>query len=197
MNDNPKAASTQEGIASHFNCADITDPAEREQLLMEELRRTQNALSKAKDEINRKQRALAERAFEQEAADARDLLHAACWTADFDDEGNPTGFWFSDECRRVLGYETEEGLPGNGGSSDRFIAPRRPCPYQQRVPHRRNGGRSVRRQLLRAAQGRQAHVGPRRREVPARRSGHCALVHGRVRGHRRRGQESGAPATGP
>ena len=50
-------------------------------------------------------------------------MHAACWTADFDDEGNPTGFWFSDECRRVLGYETEEGLPGNGGSSDRFIAP--------------------------------------------------------------------------
>ena len=123
MNDNPKAASTQESIASHLNFADITDPAEREQLLMEELRRTQNALSKAKDEISRKQRALAERAFEQEAADARDLLHAACWTADFDDEGNPIGFWFSDECRRVLGYETEEGLPGNGGSSDRFIAP--------------------------------------------------------------------------
>lgn len=123
MNDNPKAASTQESIASHFDLADIADPAEREQLLMEELRRTQNALAKAKDEISRKQRALAERAFEQEAADARDLLHAACWTADFDDEGNPTGFWFSDECRRVLGYETEEGLPGNGGSSDRFIAP--------------------------------------------------------------------------
>ena len=123
MNDDPKAASTQENIASHFDLADITDPAEREQLLMEELRRTQNALAKAKDEISRKQRALAERAFEQEAADARDLLHAACWTADFDDEGNPAGFWFSDECRRVLGYETEEGLPGNGGSSDRFIAP--------------------------------------------------------------------------
>ena len=51
------------------------------------------------------------------------FLHAACWTADFDDEGNPTGFWFSAECRRVLGYETEEGLPGNGGTSDRFIAP--------------------------------------------------------------------------
>ena len=123
MNDDPKAASTQESIASHLNFADITDPAEREQLLMEELRRTQNALAKAKDEINRKQRALAERAFDQEAADARDLLHAACWTADFDEQGNPTGFWFSDECRRVLGYETEEGLPGNGGSSDRFIAP--------------------------------------------------------------------------
>lgn len=123
MNDNPKAASAQESIASHFDLADVTDPAEREQLLMKELRRTQNALAKAKDEISRKQRALAERAFEQEAADARDLLHAACWTADFDDEGNPTGFWFSDECRRVLGYETEEGLPGNGGSSDRFIAP--------------------------------------------------------------------------
>lgn len=123
MNDNPKAASAQESIASHFDFADVTDPAERERLLMEELRRTQNALAKAKDEISRKQRALAERAFEQEAADARDLLHAACWTADFDDEGNPTGFWFSDECRRVLGYETEEGLPGNGGSSDRFIAP--------------------------------------------------------------------------
>lgn len=123
MNDNPKAASTQESIASHFDFADVTDPAEREQLLMEELRRTQNALAKAKDEINRIQRALAERAFNQEAADARDFLHAACWTADFDEQGNPTGFWFSDECRRVLGYETEEGLPGNGGSSDRFIAP--------------------------------------------------------------------------
>lgn len=123
MNGNPKAASTQESVASHFDLADITDPAEREQLLMKELRRTQNALAKAKDEISRKQRALAERAFEQEAADARDLLHAACWTADFDEQGNPTGFWFSDECRRVLGYETEEGLPGNGGSSDRFIAP--------------------------------------------------------------------------
>lgn len=123
MSDNPKAASTQGSIASHFDLADVTDPAEREQLLMEELRRTQNALAKAKDEINRIQRALAERAFNQEAADARDLLHAACWTADFDEQGNPTGFWFSDECRRVLGYETEEGLPGNGGSSDRFIAP--------------------------------------------------------------------------
>ena len=123
MNGNPKAASTQESVASHFDLADIADPAERERLLMEELRRTQNALAKAKDEISRKQRALAERAFEQEAADARDLLHAACWTADFDEQGNPTGFWFSDECRRVLGYETEEGLPGNGGSSDRFIAP--------------------------------------------------------------------------
>lgn len=115
--------SRQSIVPSLFDFADVTDPAEREQLLMEELRRTQNALAKAKDEINRKQRALAERAFDQEAADARDLLHAACWTADFDDEGNPTGFWFSDECRRVLGYETEEGLPGNGGSSDRFIAP--------------------------------------------------------------------------
>ena len=41
---------------------------------------------------------------------------------DFADEGNPTGFWFSDECHRVLGYETEEDLPGNGGSSDRLIA---------------------------------------------------------------------------
>ena len=123
MNDDPKAASTQENIASHFDLADITDPAEREQLLMEELRRTQNALAKAKDEVSRIQRALAERAFDQEAADARNLLHAACWTADFDEQGNPTGFWFSDECRRVLGYETEEGLPGNGGSSDRFIAP--------------------------------------------------------------------------
>ena len=123
MNDDPKAASTQENIASHFDLADITDPAEREQLLMEELRRTQNALAKAKDEVSRIQRALAERAFDQEAADARNLLHAACWTADFDEQGNPTGFWFSDECCRVLGYETEEGLPGNGGSSDRFIAP--------------------------------------------------------------------------
>jgi hypothetical protein len=77
MSDNPKAASTQESIAFHFDCAGATDPTEREQLLMEKLRRTQSALAKAKDEISRKQRALAERAFEQEAADARDLLHAA------------------------------------------------------------------------------------------------------------------------
>ena len=56
MNDDPKAASTQENIASHFDLADITDPAEREQLLMEELRRTQNALAKAKDEVSRIQR---------------------------------------------------------------------------------------------------------------------------------------------
>lgn len=115
--------SRQSIVPSLFDFADVTDPAEREQLLMEELRRAQSALAKAKDEINRKQRALAERAFEQEAVDARDLLHAACWTADFDEQGNPTGFWFFDECRRVLGYETEEGLPGNGGSPDRFIAP--------------------------------------------------------------------------
>ena len=50
-------------------------------------------------------------------------MHAACWTADFDEQGNPIGFRFSDECRRILGYETGEGLPGNGGSSDGFIAP--------------------------------------------------------------------------
>lgn len=74
MNDNPKAASTQEGIASHLNFADVTDPAERERLLMEELRRTQSALTKAKDEISREQQSLAERAFEQEAADARDFF---------------------------------------------------------------------------------------------------------------------------
>lgn len=123
MSDNPKAASTQGSIASHFDFADVTDPAERERLLMEELRRTQGELAKAKDEINRKQRALAERAFDQEAADVRELMHAACWTADFDEQGNPVGFWFPDECRRVLGYETEDDLPGNGGSSDRFIAP--------------------------------------------------------------------------
>lgn len=38
----------------------------------------------------------------------RELMHAACWTADFDEQGNPVGFWFSDECRRVLGYERED-----------------------------------------------------------------------------------------
>ena len=123
MSDNPKAASAQGSIASHFDFADVTDPAERERLLMEELRRTQGELAKAKDEIRQKQRALDEYAFEQEAADVRELLHAACWTADFDEQGNPVGFWFSDECRRVLGYEREDDLPGNGGSSDRFIAP--------------------------------------------------------------------------
>lgn len=123
MSDNPKAASAQGSIASHFDFADVTDPAERERLLMEELRRTQGELAKAKDEIRQKQRALDEYAFEQEAADVRELMHAACWTADFDEQGNPVGFWFSDECRRVLGYEREDDLPGNGGSSDRFIAP--------------------------------------------------------------------------
>ena len=92
MNGNPKAASPQESIASHFDFADATDPAERERLLMEELRRTQSALVEADIEIKQKQCALVERAFEQEAADARDLLHAACRTADFDDEDNPTGF---------------------------------------------------------------------------------------------------------
>lgn len=43
MNDNPKAASTQESIAFHFGFADATDPAEHERLLMEELCRTQSA----------------------------------------------------------------------------------------------------------------------------------------------------------
>ena len=71
MNGNPKAASTQESIAFHFDFADATDPAERERLLMEELCRTQSALAEADIEIRQKQRALAERAFEQEAADAR------------------------------------------------------------------------------------------------------------------------------
>ena len=84
MSGNPKAASTQGSIASHFDFADVTDPVERERLLVEELRRTQSALAKAKDDIRRKQRALDEYAFEQEAADVRELMHAACWTADFD-----------------------------------------------------------------------------------------------------------------
>ena len=123
MSGNPKAASTQGSIASQFDFADVTDPVERERLLVEELRRTQSALAKAKDDIRRKQRALDEYAFEQEAADVRELMHAACWTADFDEQGNPVGFWFSDECRRVLGYEIEDDLPGSSGSSDRFIAP--------------------------------------------------------------------------
>ena len=45
MNDNPKAASTRESIAFHFDFADATDPAERERPLMEELCRTQSALA--------------------------------------------------------------------------------------------------------------------------------------------------------
>ena len=125
MNDDLKAGSRQ-GDASPrfaFAFADVTDHAERERLLIEELRRTQRALAEAEIEIKQKQRALAERAFEQEAADARSLLHAACWTADFDDEGNPTGFWFSDECRHVLGFERGDDFPENGENSDRFIAP--------------------------------------------------------------------------
>ncbi len=51
MNDNPKAASTQESIAFHFDFADATDPAEHERPLMEGPCRTQSALAKAKDDI--------------------------------------------------------------------------------------------------------------------------------------------------
>ena len=123
MNDDLKAGSRKGDTPSRFDFADVTDHAERERLLMEELHRTQHALAEAECEIKQKQRALAERAFDREAADARDLLHAACWTADFDDEGNPTGFWFSDECRRVLGFESGDDFPENGENSDRFIAP--------------------------------------------------------------------------
>lgn len=123
MNDDLKAGSEQGDASSSFDFAGVADREERERLLMEELRRTQRALAEAENEIKQKQRALAERAFEQEAADARDLLHAACWTADFDDEGNPMGFWFSDGCRRVLGFESEDDFPENGENPDRFIAP--------------------------------------------------------------------------
>ena len=77
MQTKPNINSKQGNAPSLFGFADVTDPAERERLLMEELRRAQSALAKAKDEIGREQQALAERAFEQEAADARDLLHAA------------------------------------------------------------------------------------------------------------------------
>lgn len=123
MNDGAKPRSGKGDASSPFDFAGVADRKERERLLIEELRRTQRALAEAEIEIQQKQRAIAERAFEQEVADARSLLHAACWTADFDDEGNPTGFWFSDECRRVLGFESEDDLPDNGESSDRFIAP--------------------------------------------------------------------------
>ena len=123
MNDGTKARSGKGDASSPFDFAGVADREERERLLIEELRRTQRALAEAEIEIQQKQRAIAERAFEQEVADARSLLHAACWTADFDDEGNPTGFWFSDECRRVLGFESGEGFPDNGENSDRFIAP--------------------------------------------------------------------------
>ena len=122
-NDGAKPRSGKGDASSPFDFAGVADRKERERLLIEELRRTQRALAEAEIEIQQKQRAIAERAFEQEVADARSLLHAACWTADFDDEGNPTGFWFSDECRRVLGFESEDDLPDNGESSDRFIAP--------------------------------------------------------------------------
>ena len=115
--------SRQSIVPSLFDFAGVADRKERERLLIEELRRTQCALAEAEIEIQQKQRAIAERAFEQEAADVRSLLHAACWTADFDDEGNPTGFWFSDECRRVLGFESGDGFPENSENSDRFIAP--------------------------------------------------------------------------
>ena len=88
MSDGTKARSGKGDASSPFGFAGVADRKERERLLIEELRRTQCALA----EIQQKQRAIAERAFEQEAADVRSLLHAACWTADFDDEGNPTGF---------------------------------------------------------------------------------------------------------
>lgn len=123
MSDGTKARSGKGDASSPFDFAGVADREERERLLIEELRRTQRALAEAEIEIQQKQRAIAERAFEQEVADARSLLHAACWTADFDDEGNPTGFWFSDECRRVLGFESGEGFPENSENSDRFIAP--------------------------------------------------------------------------
>ena len=123
MNDGAKARSGKGDASSPFDFAGVADRKERERLLIEELRRTQCALAEAEIEIQQKQRAIAERAFEQEAADVRSLLHAACWTADFDDEGNPTGFWFSDECRRVLGFESGDGFPENSENSDRFIAP--------------------------------------------------------------------------
>lgn len=123
MNDDLKAGSEQGDASSSFDFAGVADREERERLLMEELRRTQRALAEAENEIKQKQRAIAERAFEQEAADVRDLLHAACWSADFDEQGNPTGFWFSDECRRVLGFESGNDFPENGEDSDRFIAP--------------------------------------------------------------------------
>lgn len=123
MNDGAKARSGKGDASSPFDFAGVTDRKERERLLIEELRRTQRALAEAEIEIQQMQRAIAERAFEQEAADVRNLLHAACWSADFDEQGNPTGFWFSDECRRVLGFESEDDLPDNGEDSDRFIAP--------------------------------------------------------------------------
>lgn len=123
MNDGAKARSGKGDASSPFEFAGVADCKERERLLVEELRRTQRALAEAEIEIKQKQRAIAERAFEQEAADVRDLLHAACWTADFDEQGNPTRFWFSDECRRVLGFESGDDFPDNGEKSDRFIAP--------------------------------------------------------------------------
>lgn len=123
MNDGAKARSGKGDASSPFDFAGVADRKERERLLIEELRRTQRALAEAEIEIQQKQCAIAERAFEQEVADARSLLHAACWTADFDDEGNPTGFWFSDECRRVLGFESGDDFPENSENSDRFIAP--------------------------------------------------------------------------
>ena len=85
MNDGAKAGSGKGNASSPLDFAGVTDCKERERLLVEELRRTQRALAEAEIEIKQKQRAIAERAFEQEAADVRDLLHAACWSADFDE----------------------------------------------------------------------------------------------------------------
>lgn len=56
MQTRPNINSRQGNASSLFDFADATDPAGRERLLMEELRRTQSALAKAKDEIGREAR---------------------------------------------------------------------------------------------------------------------------------------------
>lgn len=167
MNGNPKAASTQESIAFHFDFADATDPAERERLLMGELRRTQSALAEADIEIKQKQRALAERAFEQEAADARVFCTPPAGPLISMSGAIPQDFGSPTSAAASSATKPGKVCPATAGARIGSL-PRRPCQNQQRIPHHRNGGRSLRRQLLRAAQGRQAHVGPRRREVPAR-----------------------------
>lgn len=64
MNDGAKARLGKGDASSPFDFAGVADRKERERLLIEELRRTQCALAEAEIEIQQKQRAIAERAFE-------------------------------------------------------------------------------------------------------------------------------------
>ena len=71
MNDGAKATLGKGDASPLFDLSGVADRKERERLLIEELRRTQRALAEAEIEIQQKQRAIAEHAFEQEVADSQ------------------------------------------------------------------------------------------------------------------------------